>query len=199
MAAPSSRRRRRRVGLAPCLLLLLGAALLLAAATTTPAAASHTPATRARAASAKKAAPDAASANTRASSSSSVRAKKSKSKKSPSSKKRRTPLRQSPALTQGDATWYTGIFNGFCGFGTAGLPADRFIAAVRSTGSQGPPIGAACGECLAVFCRPAFVTDAFGSFNLDRTEDCQSETEGVVVKVTDICPCAGNEQWCCGR
>lgn len=103
------------------------------------------------------------------------------------------------AITQGDATWYTGIYNGFCGFGSAGLPADRFIAAVRADSSQGPPIGGACGECLAVWCRPAYVSDAYGSFNLDRTTHCQSSTEGIVVRTTDICPCQGNEQWCCGR
>lgn len=55
--------------------------------------------------------------------------KKGKGKKSSSRKsgaKKRGAISTRAALVQGDATWYDGINNGFCGFG-GNLPADRFI------------------------------------------------------------------------
>jgi hypothetical protein len=102
------------------------------------------------------------------------------------------------ALVQAQATWYTGIYQGFCqSFGN--LPPDRFIAAMPTGDTASPPLGAACGECLAVWCRPGRVADASGAVDLDRSDACASATEGVVVQVTDTCSCQYNAQWCCGR
>jgi hypothetical protein len=104
----------------------------------------------------------------------------------------------SSSLVQGDATWYTGIFAGYCEFFFSNLPADRFVAALPSVSPTTPPIGAACGDCLAVFCRRGVVTDLLGTVNVDRSDACRDENTGIVVKVTDTCSCPFNQMWCCG-
>lgn len=52
--------------------------------------------------------------------------KKKSGKKSPKKNSKKRGASTRVALVQGDATWYDGISNGFCGFGS-NLPADRFI------------------------------------------------------------------------
>ena len=41
-------------------------------------------------------------------------------------------------------------------------------------------------------------TGPWAKIELPREAACRLDVE-VVVKITDTCPCRGNEQWCCGK
>jgi hypothetical protein len=51
-------------------------------------------------------------------------------------------------------------------------------------------------RCYAIRCRNGIVRDAFGLV-LDYSNVCIDESRVIKVRITDTCPCNGNEQWCC--
>ena len=54
-----------------------------------------------------------------------------------------------------------------------------------------------------VACRNAAFTDGYGA-SIERNDACRDESQSVVVKVVDNCPCSypgnafSNKRWCCG-
>ncbi|KAH8116256.1 endoglucanase V-like protein [Phellopilus nigrolimitatus] len=80
-------------------------------------------------------------------------------------------------------TMYSG-----CGSPACGISATGFTAAMSQLSfGSGPGLGAgdACGRCFAV-------TATEDPFSPSFTGPFQT----VVVKVTDLCPASGNEEWC---
>ncbi|KAL1941305.1 hypothetical protein VTO73DRAFT_7517 [Trametes versicolor] len=75
-----------------------------------------------------------------------------------------------------------------CGQPACGIPASGFTAAVSQLAfGSGPGLGPgdACGRCFAVTANKDPFSPAFtGPFHT------------IVVKVTDLCPSQGNEEWC---
>jgi len=88
----------------------------------------------------------------------------------------------------GRSTFYQGIDNGNCGYGTISSTAFPYlhIAAVdtphwASSGS--------CGQCWLVQCLAGWTTG-------DPT--CCQGAQNVTIQITDQCPTTGNVQWCSG-
>ena len=98
------------------------------------------------------------------------------------------------------ADGYT-IHEGNCGFG------DQFenvypgfhVAAVSDKSGE---FSNSCGRCYEVACRNAVFTDGYGE-KIDRTQACFDESESLVVRIVDACPCEyapnaySNKKWCC--
>lgn len=93
------------------------------------------------------------------------------------------------------------IHQGNCGLG------DQFenvypgfhVAAVSDKSGE---FSQSCGRCYEVACRNAVFTDGFGE-QIDRTQSCFDESESLVVRIVDACPCEyapnsySNKKWCC--
>lgn len=103
---------------------------------------------------------------------------------------------------QGRATWYTHPHTGSCGYGKfqgiKGFNPLFDIDAVAALPDTHPDYEGSCGLCYEVKCRGIQAISADGSVNLPRQDACYNESNSIVVKVVDTCPCSGNEQWCCG-
>ncbi|KAJ7576926.1 RlpA-like double-psi beta-barrel-protein domain-containing protein-containing protein [Mycena floridula] len=81
-------------------------------------------------------------------------------------------------------TMYSG-----CGTPACGIKASGFTAAINQLSfGSGPGLGAgdACGRCFAL-------TGTADPFSPNYTGPFG---QSIVVKVTDLCPVAGNQQWC---
>lgn len=59
-----------------------------------------------------------------------------------------------------------------------------------------------CSTCYEVACNKAFIQDNYGQ-KLDRTYSCYDDSQSLVVRVTDTCPCKPPQyplhRWYCQR
>lgn len=85
----------------------------------------------------------------------------------------------------GRSTFYQGIDGGNCGFG--GISSTQFpFRYIAAPNTAFYADAKACGKCFEVKCTSSdYMSNA-----------CLGGS--VIVEVTDQCPCAGNERWCCG-
>jgi hypothetical protein len=98
---------------------------------------------------------------------------------------------------EGRATWYSSPWVGGCGYGH--LDNYPFKSnAIAAMPDVMPEYPGSCGRCFEIKCRGIQAISADGSVNLNRMNACYDTNKTIVIKITDTCPCDGNQKWCCG-